>query len=157
MISLINNTKSVSVVGRLVSLDQNNTGAFVYTTQNATKAIGVITESVPFRSTCKIATIGDKAKVFVSGNLAKGDIIRNGKSGDNISLGTCIRVKTGDTAYLTIGEALDSGSGLINVILNMSLAGNETIISSSGGDVLLADVYNKDAIGGILLCSQYNP
>jgi hypothetical protein len=186
MISLINNTKSNSKPGYLVSIDPSNKGAFVYTTSNSTKAIGVITESVPYRSVCKIATIGDTARIYVATNLAKGDIIRSAKSGDNISLGACTRVKNTDTAYLRIGEALESGSGLIPVILELSFTGNslgvgyvpytgatedvdlgEHLITSGGSHVTSSDDYTypdepaisewwMDGVGGFLASRDWS-
>jgi hypothetical protein len=39
--------------------------------------------------------------------------------------------------YTDVAERLDAGVG--------------------GGDILTASTYNKNAVGGILLCSKYNP
>jgi len=127
MISLINNTRSVSKIGFLVTLDPNNPQAFVYATQNSTRAIGIITEASDYRKPCKIATIGDKCKVYVAGNVVKDTLIRCAKSGDNISLGANAVVKSTDTNYFKIGTALTSGSGLIDTILEL------TMISATSG------------------------
>jgi hypothetical protein len=120
MITLRNNTQSTSKVGYVVALDPRDNGAFVYVTTNATKAVGVVIESVDYRKPCKIATLGDTAKVFVAGNVVKGNIIRTVKSNDRVSLGACAIAKSGDAPYLKIGEALNSGNGLINCTLDFS-------------------------------------
>lgn len=132
MISLLNNTKSVSRIGYLVTLDPVNPQAFVYATPNSTRAIGIVTEASDYRKPCKIATIGDKCKVFVSGNAVKDALIRCAKSGDNISLGANAVVKSTDTNYLKIGTALTSGSGLIETVL-------ELIFVGAGSGSLLVD------------------
>lgn len=126
-IQLINNTKSVSKIGYLVSLDPSNSGAFVYTTPNSSRAIGVVVDAVEYRKPCKIATIGDKCKVYVAGNTVKDSIIRGAKSGDNISLGANAAVKPTDTNYLKIGTALESGSGLVSVVLELTYLGSASI------------------------------
>ena len=126
MITLRNNTKSTSKVGYIVALDPRDSGAFVYVTANATKAVGVITESVAYRKPCKIATLGDTANVFVVGNVVKGDIIRTVKTNDRVSFGACTIVRTGDAPYLRVGEALNSGSGLISVVIDFQYAGSDT-------------------------------
>lgn len=133
MISLKNNTKSNSKVGYLVSIDPRDPNSFVYTVSNSIRAIGVVTQSVPYRALCKIATIGDKAKVYVTNNINKDDIIRASKSDDNTSLGTCVKAKSGDAPYLKIGDALSSGKGLIPVILELTYLSNSSI---SGSDTI---------------------
>lgn len=110
MLLLTNNTKTNSIVGKLVSVDPFNPNAFVYTTHNSTRAIGVVTESVAYRAKCKIATIGDKTNVLVQGSAVKDTVIRCSKSGDNASLGTCVIAKSTDEPYLKVGVALASGS-----------------------------------------------
>ena len=125
-IRLKNTTSSVSKIGYLVSINPTDPNSFVYTVPNSTKAIGVITEAVPYRQFCTIATMGEKAGVYVTGNVNKGDIIRSTKSGDRVSLGACTIAKTGDSPYLKIGEALNSGSGLINVVLDLTYQGIAT-------------------------------
>jgi hypothetical protein len=117
---LKNNTKSVSKIGFVVSLDPIDNGAFVYVTSDATKAIGVIREASGYRKPCTIATQGEKVRVYVPQNVVRGDIIRTVKAGDRSSLGAGVVVKSGDTPYLRIGEALSSGKGLIPVILELS-------------------------------------
>jgi len=130
MLTLRNNTNSVSRVGYIVTLDPRDQGAFIYATPNSTKAIGVVTEAVDYRKPCKIATIGETAYIFVAMNLAKDDIIRLGKSNDRVSLGTCIKAKLGDAPYLKIGSALSSGSGLI--LCNIELSYISGITDSIG-------------------------
>jgi hypothetical protein len=126
MITLKNNTKSLSKVGCVVTLDPLDPNSFVYASPNAIKAIGIVTEAVEYRKPCKIATIGETANVLVVGSANKGSILRCIKSTDRASVGTAIVLKTGDAPYLAIGEALSSGSGLVLSILNF------TYISSSG-------------------------
>ena len=120
---LINNTKSVSKIGALVAVDPQNTNAFIYATPNSTRALGVVAEATPYRSKCKIFTIGDTAKVLVQGNAVKNDIIRCAKSGDNVSVGVCKIAKTIDAHYLKVGTALSSGNGLIDTILELVYIG----------------------------------
>ena len=120
MITLKNNTKSVSKIGYVVSLDPNDRNAFVYVSAGAVKAIGVVTEAVAYRKPCKIATLGDTAKVFVAGNVVKGNILRTVKSIDRASLGTAVIAGTADAPYLRIGEALNSARGLVSCVLDFS-------------------------------------
>ena len=124
-IRLKNATSSVSKIGFLVSISPTDPNSFVYTTPNSMKAVGIITEAVPYRQFCNVATMGDKASVYVVANVNKGDIIRSIKSGDRVSLGACTIVRTGDAPYLRIGEALNSGSGLINVVLDLQYVGDD--------------------------------
>jgi hypothetical protein len=118
-IYLINNTKATSKVGSLVSIDPSKTDSFIYTTVNSSRAVGICTESVPYRAKCKIATIGDKAKVLVQGNATINAVIRGSKSGDSVSLGTCKIAKLGDAPYLRVGTALSNGSGLIDCNIDL--------------------------------------
>ena len=136
MITLRNNTKSTSKVGYIVALDPRDSGAFVYVTANATKAVGVITESVAYRKPCKIATLGDTANVFVVGNVVKGDIIRTVKTNDRVSFGACAIVRTGDAPYVRIGEALAPGRGLIPCVLDF------TYLQSDGLSIAWNDIGN---------------
>lgn len=125
MLILKNNSGSFSKVGAVVMQDPRSKDAFVYATKGSTKVLGVVIESVPYRALCKIATQGDTARVFVVGNVVKGNTLRLGKSSDNISLGLTMVAKTGDSPYLRIGDALSSGRGLISCILELSYQGNE--------------------------------
>jgi len=139
MIELKNNTKSNSKIGYLVSIDPLDPHSFIYTTPNSIRAIGVVTQSVPYRALCKIATIGGKAKVYVSSNINKDDTIRASKSGDNTSLGTCVKAKAGDSPYLRVGDALSSGKGLIPIILELSYTSNPSI--SGSGSISIPTVF----------------
>lgn len=123
-IILTNNTKSNSIVGKLVSISTTDPNAFVYAIPNSSRAIGIVTEAVRYRQKCKIATIGDTAKVLVQGNTLKDDILRGAKSNDNVSLGTCKIAKASDVPYLKVGTALTSGSGLIDTVLELSFVGD---------------------------------
>lgn len=125
MLTLINNTTSVSRIGFVVSLDTRNTQACVYATPGATKAVGVFGEAVAYRKPAKVYSIGDKALVYVSANVNKGDVIRLAKAGDNITLGGCTVAKTSDSPFLRIGVAQASGKGLIPVVLELSYQGTE--------------------------------
>ena len=127
MITLTNSTKSVSKIGALVSISTVDPNAFVYTIPNSSRAIGVCLEAVPYRQKCKIATIGDTAKVLVQGNTLKDDILRGAKSNDNVSLGTCKIAKDSDAPYLKIGTALGAGTGLIETILELTYTGNDSL------------------------------
>jgi len=120
MISLKNNTKSNSKPGYAVIVDPRDSHAFLYAVPGSSKVIGVVMESVSYRGMCKIATLGDKAKVYVSGNVVKGDILRLSKTTDRASLGASVIAKTGDVPYVRIGEALNAGRGLISCVLDLS-------------------------------------
>ncbi len=137
MIQLKNNTKTNSRIGYVVSIDSRDPQSFVYTTPNATKAIGVVIESVPYRKLCKIATTGDTARVYVASNTNKNDIIRLGKTGDNISLGASKVAGSGDAPYLKIGDALSSGKGLISMVLDLQY----TASSSCAGGISIPSVF----------------
>ena len=129
MIQLKNNTKGASKVGFAITVDPNDNHAFLYATPSSTNVIGIITESVSYRGMCKIATLGDKAKVYVSGNVVKGDILRLSKTTDRASLGASVIAKTGDAPYVRIGEALAPGKGLIPCILDFIYSASTTSIS----------------------------
>ena len=120
MLRLKNNTKGVSKIGYAVTVDSKDKDAFIYATPGSVQVIGITTESVPYRGMCKIATLGDKAKVYVSGNVVKGDILRLSKTTDRASLGASVIAKTGDVPYVRIGEALNAGRGLISCVLDLS-------------------------------------
>lgn len=155
MIVLTNNTKSNSVLGKLVSVDPNNPSSFIYTTPNSLRATGVVMESIGYRQKCKIATIGDTAKVLVQGNVTKDSIIRSAKSGDNVSLGSCVVAKSTDTSYLKIGTALSSGSGLIDTILELSYdSGGSMVGAVTDGTYTIGLGISSDGIitiaGGVI-------
>jgi hypothetical protein len=120
MLKLKNNTKSQSKIGYLVAIDPSDPSSFIYAVPNSSKVLGVITESVPYRSLCTIATIGETAKVYVVGNCLKNDILRGTKSNDRVSLGACTIAKSGDAPYLKVGDALHSGNGLVSCVLELS-------------------------------------
>lgn len=119
MLTLKNLTGATSKIGFLVSIPATNPDSFIYTIPNSTRTVGVVTETVAYRKPCKIATIGDTANVYVTGNVVKGDVIRASKSNDRASLGTCVIAKIGDAPYLRVGEALSSGSGFITCTLDL--------------------------------------
>lgn len=129
MITLRNNTGATSKIGYIVSVDSRDPKSFVYTSAGATKAIGIITESVPYRSLCRIATIGDKAEVYTSGQVIKGNILRALKTTDNRSLGTAVVARSADAPFLKVGEALESGRGFIPIIVDLvyAFSGTSTI------------------------------
>lgn len=120
MITLKNNTKETCKLGFAVTIDPKDNHAFVYATPNSTKVIGITTQSVSYRGMCKIATLGDKANVYVSGNVVKGNILRLSKTTDRASLGASVIAKDGDSPYIRIGEALTSGRGLIPCVLDFT-------------------------------------
>jgi len=120
MLTLINNTKSTSVIGKAVILDPTNPQAFLYAPPTATKVIGIVAESSGYRQKCKIATAGEKALVAVSGNVKKDDTIRLSKTTDRISLGVSTIAKSSDAPYLRIGIALSDGNSLIPCVLDLS-------------------------------------
>jgi hypothetical protein len=119
-LQLKNLTGSVSKIGYLVSNSPTDPQGFVYTTPNSTRAIGVVKEASPYRGFCTIATIGETAKVYVTANVNKNDVIRSAKSNDRVSLGACTVAKTGDAPYLKVGDALNAGKGLISCNLDFS-------------------------------------
>lgn len=139
MLTLINNTTSVSRIGYVVSLDTRNTQACVYATPGSTKAVGVFGEAVAYRKPAKVLTQGDKALVYVNANVNKGDVIRLSKAGDNITLGGCTVAKVGDAPYLKIGDAISSGRGLIPIVLELVYI--NTLTDSLGSDAVADGVY----------------
>ena len=133
MLELINKTGSNSRIGYAVSLDPNDNQSFIYAPKGSTKIVGIVTQSVPYRSKCKIATQGDRANVYVSGNAVKDNIIRLSKGADRASLGASVIAKTGDAPYLRIGTALSNGNGLIPIILELTY---EPSLTSTSGIVI---------------------
>jgi len=129
MITLKNNTKSNSRIGYAIIIDPTDPQAFLYATPNSTKVLGIITQSVPYRSICTIATLGDKANVYVTGNVVKGDILRLSKVTDRASLGASVIAKDGSAPYVRIGEALSAGKGLIPCVLDFQYTTSTTSIS----------------------------
>ena len=137
MIQLKNNTKATSKIGFAVTVDPNDNQSFLYAVPSSTKVIGIVMESVPYRGICKIATLGDKAKVYVSGNVVKGDILRLSKTTDRASLGASVITKSGDAPYVRIGEALNSGRGLVGCVLDFNY------LQSDGTTITWDDVTGK--------------
>lgn len=134
MLELVNKTGSTSKIGYAVVLDVNDNQSFVYAPHGSTRIIGVVTESVPYRAKCKIATQGEKARVYVSANVVKDNIIRLSKATDRISFGASTVAKTGDEPYLRIGTALTSGKGLVDCIL-------ELVYAASSGSAFLGEEF----------------
>jgi len=124
-IKLKNNTGSLSRIGYAVSIDPRDNNAFIYSTPSSTKVIGIITEQVPYRAFCNLATAGEKANVYVNGNAVKGNSIRLSKTTDRTSLGTCMIAKVGDSPYVKIGDALSNGRGLVPCLLELSHQGTD--------------------------------
>lgn len=122
MITLKNNTKATSIVGKIVATDPSDNNGFIYASANSTHCLGVVTEAVPFRSLCRIATRSDRAEVMVQGGAVRGSILRSAKSTDRISLGMAVLAKTTDSPYLRIGEALNTSSSLVSCILELTYA-----------------------------------
>lgn len=116
---LKNNTGEISKIGYVVIADPKNPQAFIYAPPSSTNILGVVTKAVPRYELCEIATTGT-AKVFVFERTVQGSTIRAQKSSDNIGRGTCKTAKSTDTPYFLIGTALESGKGLIRVLLNLS-------------------------------------
>jgi len=137
MLQLKNNTKSTSKIGFAVTIDPKDSHAFLYAIHGSSKVIGIITESVPYRSICKIATTGEKANVYVSGNIVKGDILRLSKTTDRASLGASVVAKSGDAPYVRIGEALNPGRGLISCVLDFNY------LQSDGDTITWDDITGK--------------
>jgi hypothetical protein len=125
-----NNTGGVSRIGYLAKVDTNDKNAFIYATVNDTNILGVITETVPYRSLCDVVN-GGNVVVFISGNCVKGDLIRSRKASDGVTNGTSVKVKISDTSYLQIGTALNSGKGLVLCQINIFYQGAASGSSSS--------------------------
>ena len=113
-----NNTGGQSKIGYAVKIDTNDRLSFVYATASDTQILGIITESVPYRAMCEIATSGTTL-VYVSGNVVRGDTIRSRKASDGISNGMCAVARSTDTNYVKIGYATASGNGLVSVSLGI--------------------------------------
>ena len=130
MLELINKTGSNSKIGFAVVLDPTDNQSFIYARHGSSRVLGIVTQSVPYRAKCKIATQGDKANVYVSANAVKDNVIRLSKSTDRASLGVSVVAKTGDAPYLRIGTALSNGRGLIPMILELTY--EQSLTSTSG-------------------------
>jgi len=113
----------VSRVGHICKVDTKSPDKFVYIDRDATSALGVCSQAVPYRAMAEIVT-GGETKVFVVDNARKGDIIRAQKSTDNISTGACRVAKDTDAPYLKVGTALSSGRGLVSVSLDWAYMGS---------------------------------
>lgn len=120
MLKLINQTGTTSKIGYAVVQNPNDSNGFIYASPNSTRVLGVVSQSVPYRAKCDIATQGEKTQIYVQGNVVKDSIIRLSKSTDRVSLGASTVAKTGDSPYLKIGSALNGGKGLIPVILDLN-------------------------------------
>jgi hypothetical protein len=148
---LINNTKSTSKVGFVCKLDPNNPKAFVYATAADTKVIGIVAQSVPYRQECEIITYG-QAKVYVVGNVARGNTIRSRKSTDGITNGTCKVAKSSDAPYLQIGIALASGSGLVDTELNFAYITSGA--TQSGIVTITSASYTVGDTDSLIICNS---
>jgi hypothetical protein len=142
VISRKNNTGSVSKVGYVVSIDPRDNDSFIYAPSNATSILGVVKEAKPYREYCEVIISGE-ALVYVNGNAVKGNTIRSFKSGDKTSVGTCMIANIGDAPYLKIGDALESGKGLIRCVLNPNY------LFSDDDSVTWDDVTGKPPIMGV--------
>lgn len=130
MLELINKTGTTSRIGFAVILDPTDNQSFIYAPHGSTRVLGIVTQSVRYRSKCKIATQGEKAQVYVSANAVKDNIIRLSKTADRISFGASTVAKSSDAPYLKIGTALNAGRGLIECQLDLLYLSNP---STSGG------------------------
>lgn len=137
MIRLRNNTGATSKPGYVVAVDPKDPKSFVYVSSGATKAIGVVMESVPYRSLCNIATIGERVDVYTTTSVVKGSILRTVKAGDNRTQGSVVIAKSGDAPYFRVGEALTDGRGFIPIILDFQYA------FSSGSTISWTDITGK--------------
>ncbi len=156
MITLRNNTGATSKVGFAVTLDSVDRNSFVYAPFGSTKIIGVVAEAVPYRKLCKIATQGDKAQVYVTGNVVKDNIIRLAKSTDRASLGSSVIAKSGDAPYLKVGDALNSGGGLIPMVLDLLYVATESTGSFQPLDADLTRLADYRRIGGDTNYTQFD-
>jgi hypothetical protein len=138
MIRLKNNTQAQSKIGYVVALDPKDRESFVYVPIGGQNAIGVVTESVPYRSYCNIATIGEKAEVYVSGSVVKGNVLRCPKNSDNRTVGSVVVSKSGDAPYLRVGEALASGRGFVPTIVDFKY------MQSDGTFLTVGDISDID-------------
>ncbi len=129
MLRLRNNTGGANKVGYVVAVDPKDPKSFIYAPIGSTKAIGVTMESVPYRSICNIATIGERVDVYTQSTVIKGNVLRLNKISDNRSLGMAVVAKPTDAPYLRVGEALANGRGFIPIIVdfNYAFSGTSTI------------------------------
>jgi hypothetical protein len=148
---LINNTKSTSRIGTVVKIDPRDPKSFILADTTDTKVLGIVAESVEYRKPCEVITYG-AAKVFVQGNVRRGDTIRYRKSTDGISAGNCAVAKTGDAPYLQIGTALESGRGLVNCELNFSYISSGEIQSSIV--TITSSSYSVGASDSLIICNS---
>lgn len=123
---LRNKTRSSSKVGYLVKAVS---GGFEYAGVGD-NPIGVVTKSVPSGAMCEIQTSGE-ALVYVNRVVAEGNDLRLTVANEGGNAGIAQPVGTA-TVYTSIGTALQKGSGLIKVALNLASAG---VVGGSGGDI----------------------
>jgi hypothetical protein len=148
---LINNTQSASRVGTVVKVDPKDPNAFILATASDTKVLGIVAETVSYRQPCEVITYG-AVKVLVSGNISRGNTIRNRKSTDGISNGWAKLAKSADAPYLQIGTALESGNGLVNCELNFQYISSGTVQSDIV--TITSSSYTVGSTDSLIICNS---
>jgi hypothetical protein len=122
---LRSNIRGKTKIGYLVSADRS--GRFVYARAGEVP-IGVITEVVTRGELCEIQTTGE-ALVYVYGSIGANETLRSPEISEGVPAGAALPL--GDkTIYTAIGQALETGKGLVRVSINMS---STTSIGPSAG------------------------
>lgn len=118
---LVNSTGVKSKKGRVVRQSDKQDMSFVYASVDETHHLFVIQEdNVNNGDKCSVTDIG-VGLVFVRGSVRRGDQIRSRISGDASDLGACFSVQTGNSNYVLMGTALESGrNGLVRVALHQA-------------------------------------
>jgi hypothetical protein len=136
MITLKNGTKEVSPIGYLAKIATGKDGYFELAGIGE-DVCGVISESVPPNSVCKIITDGE-ALVHLHKKAYVGNKIRQQLSSDGARKGSCLPFN-GESGANIVAMAVESGRGLIRA--NVTITSN-TIFGPTGASY--GSMYNHD-------------
>jgi hypothetical protein len=117
---LINATGERSKLGRVVKQSSKQRNAFVYASLDETAKVFIIAEDgVPNGGECFVVGSG-MAKVFVKGEVKRGNNIRSRRNWDSKDAGACYISKAEDVPYINIGVALEDGKNqLVDALLHI--------------------------------------
>jgi hypothetical protein len=117
---LINATGERSKLGRVVKQSSKQRNAFVYASLDEIAKVFIIAEDgVPNGAECVVVNSGI-TKVFVKGEIKRGDNIRSRRNWDSKDAGACYISKAEDIPYINIGVALEDGKNqLVDTALSI--------------------------------------
>jgi hypothetical protein len=142
-IILKNMTSGASVVGLFV---RSYNGGFIYAKEGETP-IGVVAESVPRFSSCRIITEGD-ALVKIKGSAVPGNTIRAALPGEGLSAGVA-GIVSNETEYTSLGVVLKGGTGEVRASVNIG-GGSAAPASAQGAQGIQGPLGTyAQGIGGI--------